>query len=204
MATGLAGTVFALTESGPLLVLAALTGTVSTEVVESGPFTSLEQAILPHAAEGRDPTRLFGAYNTVAALAGSLGALAAGCPTLLDVGPQRLLLAYPVVAALALAVAAGLSTEVEAGAALRDEPRPPLERSRGIVARLSALFALDSLRGGFVTQAFIAYWFTERWGTSPETTLVSSRSSAGTSSRQTVDLGRRGEASLCLRRCNEA
>ena len=53
------GTVFALTDSVWLLVLVALTGTVSTEVVESGPFTSLEQAMLPNAAEGHDPTRLF-------------------------------------------------------------------------------------------------------------------------------------------------
>jgi len=73
----LSGTVFALTDSVWLLVLVALTGTVSTEVVESGPFTSLEQAMLPNAAEGHDPTRLFGTYNTIATLAGSLGALAA-------------------------------------------------------------------------------------------------------------------------------
>jgi len=45
---GIAGTAFALTESLPLLVLAALTGTVSTDVVESGPFTSLEQAMSRH------------------------------------------------------------------------------------------------------------------------------------------------------------
>ena len=41
---GIAGAVFALTDSLPALLLAALTGTVSTDVVESGPFTSLEQA----------------------------------------------------------------------------------------------------------------------------------------------------------------
>jgi putative MFS transporter len=35
-----AGTVFALTSWLPALILTALTGTVSTEVVESGPFTS--------------------------------------------------------------------------------------------------------------------------------------------------------------------
>ena len=50
------GTVFALTGSLPALVLAGLTGTVSTDVVESGPFTSVEQAMLPNVAEGR-PTR---------------------------------------------------------------------------------------------------------------------------------------------------
>lgn len=164
-----AGTVFALTGSVWLLVLAALTGTVSTEVVESGPFTSLEQAMLPNAAEGHDPTRLFGTYNTIATLAGSLGALAAIATRLIDVEPQRFLLAYPVAAAAAIAVAAGLSQSVEARSTEPAQPRRPLQKSRRIVARLSGLFALDSFGGGFVTQAFLAYWFTEKWGTSTAT-----------------------------------
>jgi MFS family permease len=168
-AMGIAGTVFALTASIPALILAALTGTVSTEVVESGPFTSLEQAMLPAAAEGREPTRLFGAYNTIATLAGSLGALAAGGPTLLDTGSQRWLLAYPLAAAIGLIVAAGLSAAVVGGPALEADPGPPLRRSRGIVVRLSGLFALDSLGGGFVVQTFIAFWFARTYGTSPET-----------------------------------
>jgi MFS family permease len=166
---GLAGTVFALTGSVWLMVLAALTGTVSTEVVESGPFTSLEQAMLPSAAAGHDPTRLFGTYNTIATLAGSLGALGALATRLVDVEPQRFLLAYPVAAVAAIAVARGLGAAVEARPAASPEPRRPLERSRGIVFRLSGLFALDAFGGGFVTQAFLAYWFTERWGTSPAT-----------------------------------
>jgi MFS family permease len=163
-----AGTVFAFTAWLPALIAAALTGTVSTDVVESGPFTSLEQAMLPHAT-ARDPTRLFGAYNTIATLAGSLGALAAGGPTLLHTGSARWLLAYPVVAALALPIAAGLSPRVEGGVELDAGPRPPLDRSRGIVYRLAALFALDSLGGGFVVQAFIAYWFSRKFGTSAAT-----------------------------------
>ena len=167
---GLAGTVFALTGSVWLLVLAALTGTVSTEVVESGPFTSLEQAMLPSAAEGHDPTRLFGTYNTIATLAGSLGALAAICTRAVDVEAQRFLLVYPVAAVAALSFAAGLTARVEALPVEQPAvPRRPLERSRGIVTRLSGLFALDSFGGGFVTQAFLAYWFTEKWGTSTAT-----------------------------------
>ena len=39
-----------------------------------------------------------------------------------------------------------------------------LERSRGVVMKLSALFALDSFGGGFVVQAFAAYWFHLRFG----------------------------------------
>jgi MFS family permease len=162
---GLAGAAFALTDETWLLVLAALTGTVSTEVVESGPFTSLEQAMLPSAAGTLDATRLFGTYNTVATLAGSAGALAAGLVAFLHVEPQRLLLVYVVVAVTGAVLTLGLSEAVEP--AVRGA-RQPLERSRRVVRRLSGLFALDSFGGGFVTQAFIAYWFTETYGTSPE------------------------------------
>jgi predicted MFS family arabinose efflux permease len=168
-AMGICGTVFALTASVPALILAALTGTVSTEVVESGPFTSLEQAMLPSAAQGRDVTGLFGAYNTIATLAGSLGALAAGGPTLLHTGSQRWLLAYPLAAAIGLAVAARLSPAVAAGHDPAQGAGPPLHRSRGVVVRLSGLFALDSLGGGFVVQTFIAFWFARTYETSPET-----------------------------------
>jgi predicted MFS family arabinose efflux permease len=160
-----AGTAFALTGWLPALILAALTGTVSTEVVESGPFTSLEQAMLPHA--GADTTRLFGTYNTVATLAGSVGALIA-----LAGSSARWLLAYPVAALAALAIAWGLSPEVELGREL-DAPRPPpLQRSRPIVLRLSALFALDSFGGGFVPQTFVAYLFVRKYGASPHTLAI--------------------------------
>jgi MFS family permease len=162
---GVAGAAFALTDETWLLVLAALTGTVSTEVVESGPFTSLEQAMLPSAAGERDATSLFGTYNTVATLAGSLGALAAGLTLFVDVEPQRLLLVYVAVAVAGAVVTLGLSESVEP---TRSTARAPLGRSRGVVRRLAGLFALDSFGGGFVTQAFIAYWFTETYGTSPE------------------------------------
>jgi MFS family permease len=166
---GLAGTVFAVTDSVPLLVLAALTGTVSTEVVESGPFTTLEQAMLPQAAGERGTTRLFGTYNSVATLAGSVGALGAVTVALFDLDAQRLLLVYPLAAALALVPAATLSTTFEPPRARGARAAGGLHRSRGIVHRLAGLFALDSFGGGFVTQAFVAYWFVERFGTSTAT-----------------------------------
>jgi hypothetical protein len=54
------------------------------------------------------------------------------------------------------------------------QPRPParwlgLRRSRGVVLRLSALFALDAFAGGFVLQSVMAYWFHERFGADPAT-----------------------------------
>jgi len=159
-----AGTVFALTSWLPALILAGLTGAVSTDVVESGPFTSLEQAMLPHA--GGDSTRLFGIYNTVATLAGSTGALVA-----LTGASAHWLLAYPIAAAAGLLATARLSPAVERGEELEAEPRP-LHRSRSIVARLSVLFALDSFGGGFVPQTFIAYLFVRKYGASPHTLAI--------------------------------
>lgn len=155
-----AGTVFALTGWIPALLLAAFTGTISTDVVESGPFTSLEQAMLPHTSG--DPTRLFGTYNTVATLAGSIGALIA-----LAGSSPHWLLAYPIAAAAGLLATRGLSPAVERGDELATESRPPLHRSRRIVLRLSGLFALDSFGGGFVPQTFVAYLFTRKYGASP-------------------------------------
>ena len=166
---GLAGTVFALTDSMPLLVLAALTGTISTEVVESGPFTTLEQAMLPQAAGTHDPTSLFGTYNIVATLAGSLGALGAAAVSLLDLDPQQLMLVYPVVALAALVPALHITAAMEPARRRTGPPGGSLRRSRGVVHRLAGLFALDSFGGGFVTQAFIAFWFVESFGTSTAT-----------------------------------
>jgi len=42
-----------------------------------------------------------------------------------------------------------------------------LERSRAVVLRLSLLFSLDAFAGGFVVQAFVAYWFRRRFGAHP-------------------------------------
>jgi hypothetical protein len=39
-----------------------------------------------------------------------------------------------------------------------------VHRSRDVVFKLSALFALDSFGGGFVVQSFAAYWFHLRFG----------------------------------------
>jgi MFS family permease len=138
----IAGAVFALTGWLPALILAGLTGTVSTDVVESGPFTSLEQAMLPHAAGEHNATRLFGSYNTVATLAGSCGALLA----LVGSSPQWLL-TYPVAAAAGLIASARLSAKVELGHEL-------------------------SFGGGFVPQTFIAYLFVRKYDASPQTLAI--------------------------------
>jgi MFS family permease len=160
------GVVFAFSDQVWVLSAVALTGALSTEVVESGAFTSLEQSMLATELSGRERIRGFGLYNAIATAAGSVGALAAGGPDLLRrvwAGApvdQRFFLVFVPVALAGAAIACTLSRRVEA------EPSPPddpagggLHRSRPAVLRLAGLFALDSFGGGFVVQSFIAYWF---------------------------------------------
>jgi predicted MFS family arabinose efflux permease len=163
------GLAFGLTDRLWILLLVALAGTMSTEVVESGPFTSLEQAMLPAAVPPERRTRVFGTYNAVATVAGSLGALAAGGPALLRglwpgvPADYRFFLVLVPVGIAGMAIARSLSPRVEVpfGGA---QPPHPLGRSRRPVIGLSALFAVDSLGGGFVLQSFLAYWFRLRYG----------------------------------------
>src|SRR5213078_958850 len=142
---GVAGTVFAVTRWLPALILAAMTGTISVEANESGPITSLEQAMIPQVAgEARLRNRAFARYNAVAYLAGSLGALAAGGPDFF----RRFFPAVP--ASQRFLLAMRLSSQVEAGEELTAERRFPLVRSKKRVAGLAGLFAVDSFGGGFV------------------------------------------------------
>src|SRR5205814_4164316 len=79
------------------------------------------------------------------------------------------LLAYPVAAAAGFVASARLSPAVEVGHELELESTASLRRSRSIVRRLAALFAVDSFGGGFVPQTFIAYLFVRKYGASAHT-----------------------------------
>jgi MFS family permease len=167
LALGITGVVFAFSDQLWALIAVALTGALSTEVVESGAFTSLEQSMLATDLAGRQRIRGFGVYNAVATAAGSLGALAAGGPELLrriwSGAPvdERFFLVFVPIAVAGAAVACTLSPGVEAALRAADEPvHSSLRRSRPAILRLAALFAVDSFAGGFVVQSFIAYWFT--------------------------------------------
>jgi MFS family permease len=164
---GVVGGVFAVSGSVWLLTVAALTGVLSTEVIESGPFTSLEQPMLAGDLEGRAQVHGFGVYNAVAAVAGSLGALAAAVPELVGTTePARWFLVLVPVAAVGWWLARRLSDAVEPAPTLASSPGR-LMRSRSTVSRLASLFALDSFAGGFTISAFVAYWLRARFDASP-------------------------------------
>jgi MFS family permease len=178
----LAGATFALTDNPLLLAAAAIVGTISPSGKEVGPFISVEQAILPQTAPDERRTTAFAAYNLVGSLASALGALVVGLPALLGLeslpGYRLLVWSYAVLAVLLIALFSRLSSAAEAprrsqpsphspspGPSLFRPPRPRfgVHRSRGVVARLAALFALDSFAGGFVVQGLVAYWFHLRY-----------------------------------------
>lgn len=169
---GAAGTIFALTGSVPLLVIAALTGTLSTDPNESGPITTVEQAMLATTPPA-ERSRVYGRYNAVAYMAGAIGALAAGGPSAMrDLLPglppdQRWLLLMPIGAAICAGLAMRLSVGVEGETRLPPGSRG-LQRSRGVVRRLAALFSVDAFAGGFIVQTFIVFWFGRQFGADAE------------------------------------
>src|SRR5262249_29942555 len=68
----IAGAVVALGAPVWLIAVVALTGTLSTDVVDNGPATTLEQSMLAAEAGGRSGARAMGVYNFVGFIAGAV------------------------------------------------------------------------------------------------------------------------------------
>jgi MFS family permease len=177
-----AGLVFAFTRNWWLLLVAATVGVISPSGHEVGPFLSIEQAALSQVVADRTRTGVFAWYTLAGAMATALGALVAGTltralqdTTASPVGSYRaVVILYAVLGGILAVLFARLTRAAEAStSAERDVPRAAfarfsgLERSRDVVVKLSALFALDSFGGGFVIQSFAAYWFYLRFGLDP-------------------------------------
>ncbi|MGE5242778.1 MAG: MFS transporter [Betaproteobacteria bacterium] len=168
-----AGAVFATARGWSPLALAAIVGVISPTGKEIGPFLSIEQAALADLVDDRRRTHVFARYHLAASLATAAGALTAGLivHALQRAGLTALasyrtvFLAYAAAGAVLAVCFLSLSPGVEArtaGPARR--LMLGLHRSRPIVMRLSALFALDAFAGGFIVQSLLAYWFRLRFG----------------------------------------
>ncbi|MEA2519000.1 MAG: hypothetical protein QOF49_1080 [Chloroflexota bacterium] len=175
-----AGLVFAATAWVPLLIVAATIGVISPTGNEVGPFLAVEQAALSQATPDARRTPTFAWYNLAGYVATAVGALAAGFLSqgLLDAGLvavdayRSIVIGYAVVGVVMAIVFWRVGSAVEAPVAPQEGDgiarRLGLgDRSRGIVARLSALFAIDAFGGGFVPQSLMAYWFHLRFGVEP-------------------------------------
>jgi len=177
-----AGALFALTRDFVLLLIAATIGVISPSGNEVGPFLSIEQAALSQTIPNERRTGVFAWYNLVGSFATALGALMGGvvAEAMQGIGIAPLESYRAIVigyagAGLALGFLFGrLSPGIEASATevahdsvVAFKSRFGLHRSRGVVLKLSMLFALDSFAGGFVVQSIMAYWFHIRFGLQP-------------------------------------
>jgi MFS family permease len=178
-----AGLAFASTRNIIFLVIAGTIGVISPSGNEVGPFLSIEQAALSHIIPAGTRTEVFAWYTMAGSLATALGALFGGFLTQAlqqaSVAPvasyRSIVILYAVLGFALTVVFRRLSPYVEV-----DTPKTNptatvtkslfgLAHSRGIVLKLSGLFALDSFGGGFVVQSFAAYWFYLRFGVEPRT-----------------------------------
>ena len=156
------------------LFLIAVVGTLNPSSGDVSVFLPTEQAVLSQSASAGDRTSLFAWYNLAGSLSGAVGALASGIPAWLahrrhidlHSGERWAFVVYGATAVIAALFYARLTTAIESPA---DAPRTGLRRSRAIVIKLSALFSLDSMGGGFAVQSLLVLWLYKRFGLSVTT-----------------------------------
>lgn len=159
----------------PLVVAAAACmGMLNGMGRDRGAAVILDQAILPATTTSARRTTAFAWYNVMQDGGHALGGLLAAAPALLrdsglpgNVAGTAAFGLYAALLAATAALYAGLSPACETAAS------PATVRlsapSRRIVARISALMAVDSLAGGFLTAALLSYFFLERFSVSEAT-----------------------------------
>ena len=175
-----AGLVFAISNVFLVLLAAATIGVISPSGNEVGPFLSIEQAALSQVIPDRSRTGVFAWYTLVGAVATAVGSLAGGL--LVDglqwahvskIHSYRVGVAgYAVMGLGLMALFTCLSSKTEVarratGPAKTRGHLLGLDRSRRVVLKLSGLFSLDALGGGFVIQSIAAYWFYRKFGVPP-------------------------------------
>lgn len=169
-----AGVMFAATTNFWWLLTAATLGVISPSGKEVGPFLSIEQASLSHIVSKEQRTEIFAWFNLAASASAALGALAGGAITEYTetTAADGIDVFKPVVlgyAACGFILAAAFFFLTPAIEVLNPAAHTTwgLGKSKGIVLRLSALFALDAFAGGFVMDSLLAYWFFKRFGSNP-------------------------------------
>jgi MFS family permease len=170
---GALGTVaFVFVQSPALLMVTSFVAMLNGMGRDRGAALVLEQAALPATTTNAGRTQAFAWYTMLQDIGHGLGSLCAGLPAAAagathasNANGYRV--ALLVCACLTLATGA-LYLRLQPGVELADRAkRPKLSaRSRRILLRISALFAVDSLAGGFLTTALLSFFFFERFGAS--------------------------------------
>ena len=165
--------------SGPFLIAAAaFAGMINGMGRDRSASLVIDQAIVPSIVPAAARTKAFAWYNVWQDAGHALGALLAGAPALLEAGLgveelAGIRLSVGIYATLQLATAIlylRLPDTVESPAPRPSRPRISPETRRTLL-KVSSLFAVDSLAGGFLTTALLAFFFYERFG-APEVAIA--------------------------------
>ena len=148
---------------------------VNTYGRERGAISTLEQAILPGTIEPQHRTQTLAWYNLFLNSGLAFGSLLGGLPFFLRsrfglapaVSYQMAFFLYMICGILSLLLYTRLSPRVEIHGPTPWHKISP--QSRRIITRISLLFGLDSLGGGFLPGTLIAYWFFKRFGVEEQT-----------------------------------
>jgi MFS family permease len=170
----LSGMVLVVSEHFLVLLLAAFLGNLSG-FVGGGGIGPLEQAVLAGSTTPQRRTELFALFSLIGTIAGSLGALASGLPTLLQrtLGLGELasfrpsFVAYTALALLTALLYSRLSSRVERPSGEARWANPFTLPSRGRIFTLAGLFTVDSFGTGLIVQSLASYWFFTRFGLQP-------------------------------------
>jgi MFS family permease len=171
---GAAGGVVVATSSATAVIsAAAFVGMLNGMGRDRGAALILDQAILPATVSDAERTKAFAWYNVMQDAGHALGSVLAAAPAVVQAlsgaselgGFRASLLLY---ASIHL-VTAGVYTRLGSGAAHtpRRQPARISPESRRVLWKISSLFVVDSLAGGFLTTALLSFFFHERFGAGP-------------------------------------
>jgi MFS family permease len=156
-----------------VLGVAALVGMVNGMGRDRGAALVVEQAALPATASDRERTMVFAKYNVLQDIGHALGSLLAALPSVLAQNGMAGIAAFQVPLAIYAALSLlpllaywRLSSTIEAPRVSRTITIS--RESRSILWKISALFAIDSVAGGFLTTALLSYFFHQRFGVGVE------------------------------------
>jgi len=152
------------------LCVAAFVGMVNGMGRDRGAALVIEQAALPATGTDAERTMTFAKYNVLQDIGHAVGSLLAGLPALLhafagvtpEAGERGSLGFYAFLCAIPLLCYARLSASIEAPHVRKAATLTP--DSRRTLTKISALFAIDAVGGGFLTTALLSYFFYERFG----------------------------------------
>lgn len=156
---------------GALLAVAAV-GMLNGQGRDRGAALVIEQAMLPATTTDARRTRAFAWYNLLQDVGHGLGSALAALPELVSTqlgidllaAYQAAFLGYALLFVAQAVLALRLSPRVERRREERPVPVSPESRRR--IGRISGLFFIDALAGGFLGAALLAYFFHARFDAS--------------------------------------